>query len=165
MRRGYFVEGLSGAQFARPGCVDRLRGTRDQWDESGDPDEIAYLQAIDPANPWGSVLAWPDSGDTRPAARPRRVAGAWLLLHQGRPVLYLGPKGRQLTTFPTHLVDPDVRSAAFAALTRVPKLQRRGSLVIEKIDGRPVRDSTHYAEMLQCGFISDYRGLAAEGFA
>ena len=165
VRRGYFVEGLSGAQFARPGCVDRLRGTRDQWDESGDPDEIAYLQAIDPANPWGAVLAWPDSGDARPAARPRRVAGAWLLLHQGRPVLYLGPKGRQLTTFPANLTDPDVRTAAFAALMQVPKLHRRGSLVIEKIDGQPVRDSAHHAEMLRCGFISDYRGLAAEGYA
>ncbi len=165
VRRGYFVEGLSGAQFARPGCVDRLRGTRDQWDESGDPDEITYLQAIDPANPWGAVLAWPDTGDTRKTARPRRVAGAWLLLHLGRPVLYLGPNGRQLTTFPGNLIDPDVRSAAFAALTRLPKLQRRGSLVIEKIDGTPVRDSTHHAEMLRCGFVSDYRGLAAEGFA
>ena len=93
------------------------------------------------------------------------VAGAWLLLHQGCPVLYLGAKGRHLTTFPANLIDPDVRSAAFAALTRVPKLQRRGSLVIEKIDGQPVRDSIHHAEMLRCGFISDYRGLAAGGFA
>ena len=27
-RRGYFVEGLGGAQFALPGAVERLRGVR-----------------------------------------------------------------------------------------------------------------------------------------
>ena len=28
-RRGYFVEGLGGAQFALPGAVDRMRATAD----------------------------------------------------------------------------------------------------------------------------------------
>ena len=54
--------------------------------------------------------------------------------------------------------------AALEALRRLPRRGRRGLLVIEKIDGQPVRDSAHHAEMLRCGFISDYRGLAAEGY-
>jgi len=164
VRRGYFVEGLSGAQFARPGSVDRLRAGRDPWDESGDLDEISYLPALDPANPWGSLLPWPPCGDDRKAARPRRVAGAWLLLHQGRPVLYLGPNGRQLTSFPANLGDPAVRHAAFAALTKLPKAQRRGALVIEKIDARPVLESPLADELLAAGFVRDYRGLMAESF-
>ncbi len=165
VRRGYFIEGLSGAQFARPGAIDRLRAAR--AGEAGfelDAAEVALLPAIDPANPWGGVLAWPETGDARASAKPRRVAGAWVLLSAGRPLLYLGPNARQLLTFPGNLADPPVRAAAFEALHRVPKKSRRRSLVIEKIDGRPVRESTLWAEMMQCGFVSDYRGLASEGF-
>src|SRR4029077_1805803 len=46
-RRGYFVEGLGGAQFAHPGAVDRLRGL-------GPADGAVHLlAATDPANPYG----------------------------------------------------------------------------------------------------------------
>ena len=52
-RRGYFVEGLGGAQFALPGAVERLRSL---------PDATAsylVLAATDPANPYGATLPWP----------------------------------------------------------------------------------------------------------
>jgi len=164
VRRGYFIEGLSGAQFARPGSVDRLRGVRgnDDTDFADRSDEIVIIAAIDPANPWGSLLAWPATGDPRSSARPRRVAGARLVLLRGEVLLYLSANGRQLMTFPENLIDPERRSAAFEALHRIPKGTRRGSLVIEKVDGQPVRDSEHYELMLRCGFVNDYRGLAAE---
>ena len=43
-RRGYFVEGLGGAQFALPGAVERLRATRD---DGGDGTAVV-LAATDP---------------------------------------------------------------------------------------------------------------------
>ncbi len=166
VRRGYFVEGLSGAQFARPGGVDRLRGVQAEEPGLGHGQAaVAYLPAIDPANPWGSLLPWPETGESPQKTRPRRVAGAWLLLERGRPLLYLGTNGRQLLSFPGNLSDPDTRRAAFAALYGIPQKTRRGTLVIEKIDGRPARESPHYQDLLDCGFVSDYRGLAAEAFA
>ena len=164
VRRGYFVEELSGAQFARPGSVDRLRSVRTESEDITGADEITMIAAIDPANPWGSLLAWPERADGKSSLRPRRVAGAWLILHLGRPVLYLGPNGRQLLTFPGNGVDPEVRASAFTALHHIPRRGRRGSLIIEKVDGLPVRESPHYAEMLDCGFVKDYRGLASEAF-
>src|SRR6185295_5895276 len=48
VRRGYFVEGLGGAQFAYAGVVERLRRVRDGEHES-DTDVVA-LSATDPAN-------------------------------------------------------------------------------------------------------------------
>jgi len=162
VRRGYFVEGLSGAQFARSGSIDRLREVHS---DASTVAEVAWLPVVDPANPWGSLLAWPETGDTRPARRPRRVAGAWLLLQSGRPLLYLGATGRQLLTFPGALLEPAVRRAAFEALQRFPSKVRRGTLVIEMVDGRPVAESPYHDAMLACGFVSDYRGLAAEAFA
>src|SRR5690606_34346552 len=56
VRRGYFVEGLGGAQYAFPGAVDRLRAVR------AEPEEpvAVVLAATDPANPYGQVLPWPE---------------------------------------------------------------------------------------------------------
>src|SRR5439155_1367008 len=75
-RRGYFVEGLGGAQFALPGAVERLRELRPQEDEEPEP---LVLAAADPAQPYGASLAWPK----RAGARAARVAGAQVVLLGG----------------------------------------------------------------------------------
>src|SRR3712207_7953934 len=49
-RRGYFIEGLGGAQFALPGAVERLRAQR--TDEESAP---LVLAATDPAQPYGAA--------------------------------------------------------------------------------------------------------------
>ena len=121
------------------------------------------LAAVDPANPWGALLAWPEAGD--PAARPRRVPGAWVLLYAGAPACYRTPGARQLITFPETLHRPGVREAAFAALHAIPRGTRRGALRIEKIDGLPVDESPQRDALIDAGFVSDYRGLVKEGFA
>ena len=65
-RRGYFVEGLGGAQFALGGAVERLRELRPREDEEQEP---LVLAAADPAQPYGSVLPWPKrSGRVPPAS-------------------------------------------------------------------------------------------------
>ncbi len=167
VRRGYFIEGLSGAQFARPGTVDLLRAVRpsDDADLDVEEQEMVFLPVIDPANPWGSLLPWPETGQGASSARPRRVAGAWLLLCGGEPLLYLGANGRQLITFAAQMAQPGIPARAFAALHRVPQIRRRGTLIVEKIDGQAVAESVYREVMLRSGFVSDYRGLAAEAFA
>jgi ATP-dependent Lhr-like helicase len=50
-----FVTGLGAAQFAVPAAVDLLRSLRTEPDRA----ETVHLAAADPANPYGSVLAWP----------------------------------------------------------------------------------------------------------
>ncbi len=81
VRRGYFVAGLGGAQFAVPGAVDRLRAYRE-------PDgKVVVLAATDPANAYGLSLPWPVKG-------PQRAAGAYVVLVDGLPSLYLEKGGR-----------------------------------------------------------------------
>jgi len=115
VRRGYFVAGLGAAQFALPGVVDRLRGHRES--------ETApvVLAATDPAQPWGSILAWPPSD-----GRPARTVGALVGLVAGRPVVLLERGGRSLVTF-SGADDAtwvsSLRAAAEAAGTRI-RLQR-----------------------------------------
>src|SRR6185437_2629036 len=77
-RRGYFVEGLGGAQFALGGAVERLRELR----EAGEEPEATVLAAADPAQPYGAALPWP----RRANARAARVAGAHVVLIGGEAV-------------------------------------------------------------------------------
>ncbi|HEX9100972.1 MAG TPA: DEAD/DEAH box helicase, partial [Polyangia bacterium] len=49
IRRGHFVDGLTGAQFAHAAAVDRLRAARDVGGDAVGP-AVVVLSAIDPAN-------------------------------------------------------------------------------------------------------------------
>ena len=86
-RRGYFVEGLGGAQFALSAAVERLRTHREA------PGEAVVLAAQDPANLYGAVLPWPRRASRRGA---RARAGAYVVLLDGRAVLYVEAGGRGL---------------------------------------------------------------------
>ena len=85
-RRGYFIEGLGGAQFALSGAVERLRA-QERLDEAP-----VVLAAVDPAQPYGASLPWPERG------RATRVAGAYVVLRAGEPILYLERGARGLQT-------------------------------------------------------------------
>ena len=162
VRRGHFVDGLEGAQFAWAGAVDRLRGLREDADERDRPitvDDIRILAATDPANPYGGIVPWPSVANAE-KAKPRRVAGAWLLLARGRPVIYAARRGRQLITFPATLRDhEDAFESAVRALRHLPRGTARGMLVIEKIDGIAVNESPLLGALKGLGFANDYRGL------
>ncbi len=67
-RRGYFIEGLGGAQFALGGAVERIRELR----ERGEDADSLVLAAADPAQPYGAALQWPKRAGAR-AARVRRA--------------------------------------------------------------------------------------------
>ena len=101
IRRGYFVDGLGAAQFALPGAVDRLRAMRDQPGElAGEHGRVVHLlAAADPANPYGSALAWPrrSEADRRPF---QRAAGAYVVLVDGAAVLYLDRGGSSIQVLP-----------------------------------------------------------------
>src|SRR6185437_3953285 len=150
VRRGYFVEGLGGAQFAMPGAVDRLRAYRDQPDEP----EPRFLAATDPANPYGAALPWP----RRDAAEKRslqRIAGAHVVLIDGEPMLYVDRGGRSLITFPSF--DNGHAAAAIAALEPLAATGR--SLTVERIDGFPASESPYATAFREAGFVTGYRGL------
>ena len=89
VRRGYFVSGLGGSQFAQPGALDRLRALRETSADtlSGDgPTPAVVLAATDPANPFGAALAWPEG------VKGMRAAGAHVVLVDGALAAYL-PRG------------------------------------------------------------------------
>lgn len=154
VRRGHFVEGLGGAQFAYPGAVDRMRAHRD-----GDGDRRALvLSAVDPASPWGWLLPWPETTD--PASRPpRRAAGAQVISVDGELVMVVDRGGRRLRTFTD---SPALLAPAAAALVRVARGKRGRMLRVETIDGEPARASRHAALLREASFGADHKGLVLE---
>ena len=104
-RRGYFVEGLGGAQFALPGAVERLRSL-----PAADGSHL-LIAATDPANPYGASLPWPKLEGGR---RPARAPGAYVLLRDGEPVVYVERGGRGILRL-AELEEAEL-AAAMAAL-------------------------------------------------
>jgi ATP-dependent Lhr-like helicase len=93
IRRGYFVAGLGGAQFALPGAVDRLRSFRD----APRPAQALLLAATDPGQPYGLSLPWPATASVAErSGRPQRAAGAYVVLIDGEAALYVEKGGRGL---------------------------------------------------------------------
>jgi ATP-dependent Lhr-like helicase len=92
IRRGYFVAGLGATQFALPAAVDLLRQLRTA--PPAEKPEFVQLAATDPANPYGSVLRWPDlpvaEEDSETAPRVlTRAAYAEVVLRNGQLVAWL----------------------------------------------------------------------------
>jgi ATP-dependent Lhr-like helicase len=146
IRRGYFVEGLGGSQFALPGAVDRLR-----QDLGAD---LTVLAATDPANPYGATLGWPDAG----GARLARDAGAYVLLYGGALIGFL-ERGRKslalLTSEPSQFV------AVGHALAVVAARHRRTTLTT--VNGGPAQSSLIAPVLAEWGFATAVKGLTYRG--
>jgi ATP-dependent Lhr-like helicase len=143
-RRGYFVEGLGGAQFALPGAVERLR-------EQPEEPLPLVLAAADPAQPYGAALPWPKHA----GARAARVAGAYVVLLGGAPALYVERGGRSLV--PLRDPEPEWLRAALDALVEHVRGSGQRRLAVERFDGAPVGESEIMPLLLEAGFLAGPR--------
>jgi ATP-dependent Lhr-like helicase len=184
-RRGYFIEGMGGAQFALPGAVERLRASPADADgpsigvghAGGPPIGAAHadaagrartlvIAAADPAQPYGAALPWPrreprrEGGRSRPA-RPTRVAGAYVVLVRDEPVLYVERGGRGLATLADGHGERDAGPTreALSALAHAVRAGRAGKLALERIDGEPAIASSLAGALVELGFHAGPRRL------
>ena len=142
-RRGYFIEGLGGAQFALPGALERLREARNE-----DATETLVLAAADPAQPYGAALAWPASLGGRPA----RAAGAHLVLVDGRAALFVERGGRTLTPFAD--LEDEQHAAALTALAAAVARGTVKRLNVERVAGASALGGPWEERLLAAGFRS-----------
>jgi ATP-dependent Lhr-like helicase len=133
IRRGYFVAGLGGAQFALPGAVDRLRQYRELAAERlGVATSAVVLATTDPANPFGVALPWPEVvGEV--GGRPARTAGSYVVLLDGRASLYVERRVKGLVAL--RPFDGEWEAEAIAVIERDLLVPGRFSrVVVEKAD-------------------------------
>ncbi|WP_436975577.1 ATP-dependent helicase [Nonomuraea angiospora] len=178
-RRGYFVEGLGGAQFALPGAVDRMRamapglapsgspgpgseagapwpdsGARSSGPGTGGGRRAVVLAAADPASPYGAALPWPQHpGEV--GHKPGRKAGSLVVLVDGHLVLYVERGGKTLLSF----ADEDRLQPAVDALALAVRDGALGKLTVERADGTSIVESPLAAALEAAGFHPTPRGL------
>ena len=161
IRRGYFVAGLGATQFALPAAVDLLRQLR-----TAPPDEkpeFVQLAATDPANPYGSVLRWPDlpvaEEDAETAPRVlTRAAYAEVILRNGQLVAWLRRGNPNLLVFlPGEEPERSQTAAGLAHFLcsrgqeRLRGVSQQGVL-ITTINGQPVAAHPMARFLMDAGF-------------
>ena len=157
--RGYFVEGLSGEQYALEEALAELTAPAPRRAE---PHVLVNL--VDPANLWGRV--WPLSRLDGSRLGVARLAHAWLVLRAGRPVLLAESYGRELTPLagfePVDL--PGTVRALQAMLDRPLTLRPVRRLEVLGWDGRPVRETEAFRAFVEAGFSADGEQLSWDGY-
>ncbi len=161
IRRGYFVAGLGATQFALPAAVDLLRQLR-SGAEMEKP-EFVQLAATDPANPYGSVLRWPDlpvkEEDSETAPRVlTRAAYAEVILRNGQLVAWLRRNNPNLLVF-LPAEEPERTQAAsglahFLCSRGQERMHadRHQGVLITTINGQPVAAHPMARFLMDAGF-------------
>ncbi|MEA2705394.1 MAG: ATP-dependent helicase Lhr and Lhr-like helicase, partial [Gemmatimonadaceae bacterium] len=121
VRRGYFVKGLGGAQFALPDAVEWLRSIASEDQASAG---FVVMAASDPANIYNLPL---ELVDRDPLSRPRG-SGALLVMRGGRVAIAVEARGRRFTV--ADWLSPDEVGTAKKALLEHLRGERSARYVI-----------------------------------
>ena len=157
VRRGYFVRGLAGAQFATAGAVDALREVADDTTAPA-----ITMSASDPANAYALPLQVSD--EDRPALARPRGGGALLVTRRGRVIIAAEGRGRRLAIAPD-AGDEDVRLGVESLVAHL-MLPAPGALTSRPRDRdhrRRCRDEKRARRGLRGGGIPSRGPNAAEG--
>ena len=121
VRRGYFVKGLGGAQFALPDAVEWLRSVAGEDHSSAG---FVVMAASDPANVYNLPL---ELVEREPLSRPRG-SGAMLVTRGGRIAIAVEARGRRYTV--ADWLSPEETAAAKKALVEHLRGERSARYVV-----------------------------------
>jgi ATP-dependent Lhr-like helicase len=150
IRRGYFASGVGATQFALPAALDLLRSLKDLPDEP----EVVVLAATDPANPYGTILHWPEAQASEGGRGPTRSAGSLVVIVNGALAAYISRGARQLLAFLPE-DEPAQSSTARALATTLARL----GLLVHEINGRPASEHPLAAYLVAAGFNASAMGF------
>jgi ATP-dependent Lhr-like helicase len=154
VRRGYFVEGLSGVQYATAEAADAL-GER-AGDRAGESPPV-LTSTLDPANLYGSGAPLDIDLLEGGTARLTRAPGNFLVLCGGRPVLIIEAYGKRLTGLAS-ASESELREA----IALLPSLARptRRVLKVDTYNGAAALASPAVPWLGAAGFVRDHPGMA-----
>ncbi|MGQ9698535.1 MAG: DEAD/DEAH box helicase, partial [Armatimonadota bacterium] len=161
VRRGYFVQGLSGAQFAVPEAVDTLNAVRSRAGER----EAVLLNSYDPANPYGASRCF----DLPRELAVQRSPETYVVILGGRPVLAAEASAQRIA-----VVQDAGEDELRLALSCLPRLvagesrtaaSRRGRrrLELREVNGEPVLGSRVEGYLSAIGFVRGPKGMTLWG--
>jgi ATP-dependent helicase Lhr and Lhr-like helicase len=171
LRRGYFIEGLSGLQYATEQAASELARlaaeTRGPGAARGSgatgalpANSLVMVCAADPANIYGAGAPFDIELLEDGVARLPRGSANYLVLRDGRPVLIIESRGKRLTG-----LGWAERNDLDQALGFLPSLSanRHRILKVETYNGGPVANSVIESRLSELGFVRDYPGMTYYG--
>jgi ATP-dependent Lhr-like helicase len=144
VRRGIFVEGLSGPQFALPDLVDRLRDLRKEL-TGRKKQPCIILNTCDPA--------WFSSGVESGLLSVNRLPSNWVAIYRGRSVLVAEKNGERIRTAPD-LPKRVLKEALAEMIGRL--IESRRTLSVRTWNGDAVLKTDGALLLAAQGFYRDY---------
>lgn len=149
LTRGLWVRGVQELQYSTPPDVEALR---QPLPATGGETSWVVLSAVDPANPYGLLVPWPEVAESEPgqgtAPAFARRAGHFVVLRLGRPILWIENNGRRIYELIPESAPAADRSkdavylrsiqAMIRALFRLSGIRK---LVVDTWNGVPIADS------------------------
>ncbi|HEX9975010.1 MAG TPA: hypothetical protein VGD14_23345, partial [bacterium] len=167
IRRGYFVKGFSGMQFALPQAADELMAfhqTAPGYSIGQNSDQMILINSCDPANFYGAASPLPVLHPMNSEWRLLRHPNNYLILKRGIPILAIEAKGARLT--PLHDLSNDELRDALNLLPRLlhdPAGWRRiRSIKVELWNGQAVRNSEVADYLKEIGFRDEFKVMVLE---
>ena len=153
VRRGYFVEGLSGVQYATSDAADALASRAANRSQAVEP---LLLSTLDPANLYGSGAPFDIDLLEGGTARLPRNSSNFLVMSGGRPILIVEGFGKRLTGL-NSASESDLRTA----ILLIPKLARpsRRVIKVETYNSAPAITSPAASWLADAGFVRDHPGM------
>jgi ATP-dependent Lhr-like helicase len=148
VRRGYFVRGLSGAQFALPDAVEALRAPADA------ERSVVVMTANDPANPYSLPMPTDPARDSFVKPRGR---SSLLVTIDGVVVMIAERRGERVVVRPG-TSEEDVARAVKALVEHLAARTTR-DVNVETIDGQPAGGSRWLDAFVGAGFRRGTAGL------
>lgn len=148
LRRGYFVEGLSGMQFALPDAVRMLDEIKSRPPETSG---LVLLNACDPANPYGIGIEHGIAPELN--VRVSRIAGNFLILENGTPIVWLEHYGARM--FCTHFTDSAAAGIRIFLQHLRTSYPSRNEVVLEYCNGKRPSESGAAEQLRAIGFYRD----------
>lgn len=155
VRRGYFVHGLPGVQFALPEVVEQMRASAASLSFEDEP--IVLVNACDPANTYGPAGQF--SMATGEPFAFARVPSTWFAMQGGRPVLLIGETGADLAAV-EGASDSQILKALQAWVAHVSTFAMRSS--VNTWNGEPIIGSAVQPLLESAGYYRDYMAMTWE---
>ena len=150
VRRGYFVSGLPGVQFAETDFIDLMR------DDSGHG-IISTVSATDPAYVFDRRLA-SDSREAEAAMLElQRQVNTRIVFYERRPILVAASNGARIEV--ANAPEQDVTRSMEVLIDRISRAKSDRRVVVGEWDGKPVLSSSGAEMLAKIGFRRDYPNM------
>jgi len=153
IRRGYFIEGLSGIQFALPQALDLLTTVA----ESKRSDRVQMISTLDPALPFSGNIAWNLHTSDGEKIEVTRSALNHLIFWREHPIVYTENYAQRIWTLSAFKKEAVMQIVdTLKTWLRLPEVYRPGKkTVIEKINNKAAMKSDLTDYFLSAGFEKD----------